>query len=64
MKILFYGDSITDAGRSFENDYYLGQGYPLLVEAKLGCRNVGEYEFINRGYESHAMRRGMVLERR
>ena len=48
-RILFQGDSITDAGRSFEHDYYLGHGYPRLVEAKLGCRNVGEYEFINRG---------------
>lgn len=48
-RILFQGDSITDAGRSFENDDNLGGGYPNLVMAKLGCRNAGEYEFINRG---------------
>ena len=32
-RILFQGDSITDAGRSFEHDNYLGHGYPRLVEA-------------------------------
>lgn len=49
MKILFQGDSITDAGRSREKEYKLGEGYPRLVEASLGLDCPGEYEFINRG---------------
>lgn len=48
-RILFQGDSITDAGRSREKDYELGKGYPLLVEAELGFEAPGEYEFLNRG---------------
>ena len=27
IKLLFQGDSITDAGRSFENPHLLGGGY-------------------------------------
>ena len=34
--ILFQGDSITDAGRSRENDRASGQGYARLTEAELG----------------------------
>ncbi|MFL2072582.1 SGNH/GDSL hydrolase family protein [Marinilactibacillus psychrotolerans] len=34
-KILFIGDSITDAGRDHSNRMDLGQGYPLLVAAEL-----------------------------
>lgn len=49
MRILFQGDSITDAGRSRENDAQRGQGYPTLVAASLGLDHPGEYEFINRG---------------
>ena len=49
MKILFQGDSITDAGRSRENDTALGVGYPRLVEATLGFEEPTKYEFINRG---------------
>ena len=49
MRILFQGDSITDADRSRENNSILGRGYPHLVEAELGFENPGEYEFINRG---------------
>lgn len=48
-KILFQGDSITDAGRSRDNDIYKGNGYPTLVSATLGLDKIGEYEFINRG---------------
>lgn len=48
-RILFQGDSITDAGRSRENDLELGLGYPTLVKAEMGFDNPGEYEFINRG---------------
>lgn len=49
MKILFQGDSITDAGRSREDFRNLGRGYPHLVEAELGFENPGKYEFLNRG---------------
>ena len=48
-KILFQGDSITDAGRSRDNDMQTGHGYPTLVKASLGFDCHGEYEFINRG---------------
>ena len=47
--ILFQGDSITDAGRSRENDAGTGQGYPTLVKAKLGFDRPGEFAFLNRG---------------
>jgi len=45
MKILFQGDSITDCGRGTG----LGQGYPLLVSARLGLDAPGKYEFLNFG---------------
>ncbi|MGN0182016.1 MAG: SGNH/GDSL hydrolase family protein [Candidatus Ornithomonoglobus sp.] len=47
--ILFQGDSITDAGRSSENDNERGYGYATLVSAKLGFDFPGEYKFLNRG---------------
>ena len=46
---LFQGDSITDCGRSRDNDNWPGSGYPLLVEAALGTDAPGEYRFVNRG---------------
>jgi len=49
MKILFQGDSITDAGRARDNDANVGVGYPLLVKAELGFEFPGKYEFVNRG---------------
>ncbi len=49
MRILFQGDSITDAGRSRTDDVPVGVGYPLLVKAALGFENPGKYEFFNRG---------------
>jgi len=49
MKILFQGDSITDAGRSRTDDNNLGVGYPRLVKSSLGFDNPGKYEFVNRG---------------
>lgn len=48
-KILFQGDSITDAGRSRENLADLGPGYTRLIASYLGFENPGEYEFVNRG---------------
>lgn len=49
MRILFQGDSITDALRSRENDINIGTGYALLVKASLGFEEPGKYEFLNRG---------------
>ena len=49
MKILFQGDSITDAGRSYTDDENFGTGYPLFVKATLGIENPDKYEFFNRG---------------
>lgn len=48
-KILFQGDSITDAGRWRNDDDYRGNGYPTLVSGVLGLDRPGEFEFINRG---------------
>lgn len=47
--ILFQGDSITDCGRSRDNDVYVGGGYPLYVKAQMGMDYPGEYTFLNRG---------------
>ena len=47
--ILFQGDSITDCGRSRDNNAEVGGGYPRLIKASLGFDCPGEYEFINRG---------------
>lgn len=49
MKILFQGDSITDCGRSRDNDSYLGHGYPRFVQGKLMASEPGKHTFINRG---------------
>lgn len=51
MKILFQGDSITDCGRNTGNGSgtSIGQGYALLVTAKLGAEEPGKYEFLNFG---------------
>ena len=49
MRILFQGDSITDAGRARDNNANVGTGYALLVKANLGFENHEKYEFYNRG---------------
>ena len=48
MRILFQGDSITDAGRSYSDSKNLGFGYARLVEASLGF-DEPNHEFFNRG---------------
>lgn len=48
MRILFQGDSITDALRSGEIDDYFGQGYPALVRSYLEFENPGKYVFFKR----------------
>ena len=52
MKILFYGDSITDAGRNREIDfgnYQLGHGFVSQAAGRLYERDAGKYEIYNRG---------------
>lgn len=54
MRILFYGDSITDMGRRREYDnlsdtaFSYGVGYPLFIAGELHSRP-DRYEVINRG---------------
>ena len=48
-RILFQGDSITDAGRNREDFYSLGYGYPLLAAAHLTAEHPEMYEYVNRG---------------
>ena len=47
--ILFQGDSITDACRSYEDDNNMGIGYPLLVSSELKLDYPEEYVTYNRG---------------
>ena len=52
MKILFYGDSITDMHHDQNSEYTIysyGAGYPFVVMSKLSERDPNEYKIINRG---------------
>lgn len=50
MKILFQGDSITDAGRNREDIHDLGHGYPLYAAAEMRARHPETaFEFIDLG---------------
>ena len=52
MKILFYGDSITDAGRARDIDVpnkQLGSGYVAYVANQLFERSLVDYDIVNRG---------------
>ena len=52
MRILFFGDSITDMGRNFNEDFVpssYGYGYVHQVAAALTGRHPNEFEIINRG---------------
>lgn len=53
MKILFFGDSITDMGRDRNqgtaHPYAYGSGYPMFVAGSLYGENPQKYEIINRG---------------
>ena len=57
MKILFQGDSITDAFRKPEEinpAYQLGNGYAFLVASHLGATRPDQgWEFVNRGVSGH-----------
>lgn len=48
-RILFQGDSITDAGRNREDFYDMGRGYADLVRITLEKEAPQQYECINRG---------------
>ncbi len=62
MRILFQGDSITDAGRSREDLTDLGPGYPRYAAALLRERHPDrEWTFINRGVSGN--RTGDLLAR-
>lgn len=47
--ILFQGDSITDAGRSREDDSNTGIGYPTLVKSELGFEYPNQFVWYNKG---------------
>jgi len=50
IKILFQGDSITDAGRDKRNYYNMGNGYPKYASALIAEQYPDiEFEFINLG---------------
>lgn len=52
--ILFQGDSITDAGRNFEDASSLGTGYALLLASQLGhLYPEKNLTFYNRGISGH-----------
>lgn len=48
-RIVFFGDSVTDAVRPRDIDAYLGSGYATVVASALSCRYPLQYEFLNRG---------------
>ena len=48
MKILLYGDSITDAGRE-ASWTQIGVGYPAYIAGELLAENPEKYEVVNRG---------------
>lgn len=47
--ILFQGDSITDAGRSREDDSHLGWGYAIRVKEEMEFEHPNCYRLYNRG---------------
>ncbi|MBQ5926501.1 MAG: GDSL family lipase, partial [Clostridia bacterium] len=52
MRILFYGDSITDMNRNRDADFSFnsyGYGYPIFVAGDLYFNEPEKYEIINRG---------------
>lgn len=62
MKILFQGDSITDAGRDRRNYHHLGNGYPkFAAEIVSAAHPELEIEFINLGISGN--RTGQLFDR-
>jgi acyl-CoA thioesterase-1 len=55
--ILFQGDSVTDAGRSREDDSELGLGYPRIVSSWLTAKYPHKnMRFLNRGISGNRVR--------
>ena len=51
MKIVFQGDSITDAGRDKRNYHHMGNGYPKYTAEILTEKFPQvEFEFINQDF--------------
>lgn len=62
MKILFQGDSITDAGRDKRNYHHMGNGYPKYASALIAAAHPEtEFEFINFGISGN--RTSQVFDR-
>lgn len=55
MKIVFLGDSITDAGKNTEAGFPvpIGQGYTAMIAGRLGADEPGKYEFVNSGVSGY-----------
>ena len=54
MKILFFGDSVTDAGRSRQDLTDLGVGYPKYSAEKISAAFPSvSFEFVNRGMSGY-----------
>lgn len=50
QRVLFQGDSVTDAGRDREDFFGLGNGYPAIISGLVGAAYPGlRIEFLNRG---------------
>jgi acyl-CoA thioesterase I len=55
--ILFLGDSVTDCGRSYENDSLLGDGYVHMIAAQwTACFPESNARFLNRGISGNRVR--------
>ena len=62
MKILFQGDSITDAGRDRRNYHDMGGGYPKFASAMIAEAHPEiDFEFINFGISGN--RTGQLFDR-
>ena len=62
MKILFQGDSITDAGRDYDNYHNMGNGYPKYASALIKEAHPEiEFEFLNFGISGN--RTGQLFDR-
>ena len=57
IKVLFQGDSITDAGRDRGNMRNMGNGYPLFAASGFKAENPGaEVDFINLGISGNRVK--------
>lgn len=62
MKILFQGDSITDAGRDRRNYHHMGNGYPKFAAELISAAHPElDIEFINFGISGN--RTGQLFDR-